>query len=317
MRRHPPCDGVMLDAVLPLAPVFATIALGYGLRQIDIIDASVWPALERLTYYLFLPALLIHSIASADLNDLPIDEVLIVVWLVLIIAIVMLLSMRRTFGFGDPSFAAVLQGAIRPNTYVALAAAFALHAEDALPSVALGIVAFVPMVNLFGVLAHARFGKAKIRSVARLLLDVFTNPLILACAAGIALNRSNVELPPGVDSLLEMLGRAALPLGLVTVGAALEFGKLRGKFGAVLTSSLFKLLLLPGMVLIGLNIARVEGVPADVALLFAAAPASISCYIISRQMGGDAPLMAGIITLQSLAAVLTLPLWLYLRTWFI
>ena len=307
----------MLDAVLLLAPVFATIALGYGMRQLDIIDAGAWPALERLTYYLFLPALLIHSIAGADINDLPIDQVLIVVWLVLVIAIVMLLSMRRSFGFGDPSFAAVLQGAIRPNTYVALAAAFALHAEDALPSVALAIVAFVPMVNLFAVLGHARFGKAGAKSWLRLLIDVFTNPLILACAAGLALNQTNVEVPRGVDSLLDMLGRAALPLGLVTVGAALEFSQLRGKFGAIFASSLFKLALLPAMVLIGLNIAKVEGVPADVALLFAAAPASISCYIVSRQMGGDAPLMAGIITLQSLAAVVTLPVWLYLRTWFI
>jgi malonate transporter len=307
----------MLDAVLPLAPVFATIALGYGMRQIDIIDEGAWPALERLTYYLFLPALLIHSIASTDINDLPIDQVLIVVWLVLVIVVVMLLSMRRTFAFGDPSFAAVLQGAIRPNTYVALAAAFALHAEDALPSVALAIVAFVPLVNLFAVLGHARFGKAGAKSLMRLLLDVFTNPLILACAAGIALNRTNVEIPRGVDTLLEMLGRAALPLGLVTVGAALEFSQLRGKAGAILASSLFKLMLLPAMVMIGLNIARVEGVSADVVLLFAATPASISCYIVSRQMGGDAPLMAGIITLQSLAAALSLPFWLYLRTWFI
>ncbi len=307
----------MLDAVLPLAPVFATIALGYGLRLIDIIDEGVWPALERLIYYLFLPALLIHSIASADINDLPIDQVLIVVWLVLVIAVVMLLSMRRSFGFGDPSFAEVLQGSIRPNTYVALAAAFALHAEDALPSVALAIVAFVPMVNLFAVLGHARFGRSGAKSWIRLLLDVFTNPLILACAAGIALNRSNVEVPRGVDSLLEMLGRAALPLGLVTVGAALEFRRLGGKVGPIFTASLFKLMLLPAMVLIGLNIAQVEGVPADVVLLFAAAPASISCYIVSRQMGGDAPLMAGIITLHSIAAAFTLPVWLYLRTWFI
>lgn len=307
----------MLDAILPLAPVFATIALGYGLRLLDVIELRAWPAMERLTYYVFLPALLVHSIAGADLNDLPLDDTFIVVWLVLAIVAAMLLSMRRSFGFKDPSFAAVMQGAIRPNTYVALAASFALHGDDALPAVAMAIMAFIPVVNLIAVLSHARFGKKKSPGPGRLVQDVVTNPLIIACVIGIALNQSSVGLPRGIDSLLELLGRAALPLGLVTVGAALEFSKLRGKGGAIVTSSIFKLAILPLAVMIGLNLSQVEGIPADVVLLFAAAPASISCYILSRQMGGDAPLMAGIITIQSLASAATLPIWLYLRTWFL
>ena len=211
----------------------------------------------------------------------------------------------------------MLQGAVRPNTYVALAAAFALHAEDALPAVALAIVAFIPMVNLIAVLGHARFGKSGSKNSGRMMLDVATNPLIIACVIGILLNLANVELFAGLDSLLEMLGRAALPLGLVTVGAALEFGKLRKKEGEIFASSLFKLVLLPALVLFGLNLSGVEGVPADVVLLYAAAPASISCYILSRQMGGDAPLMAGIITIQSILAAASLPIWLFLRQWFI
>ncbi len=43
-------------------------------------------------------------------------------------------------------------------------------------------------------------------------------------------------------------------------------------------------------------------------VLWAGLPCSASAYVLARQMGGDAPMMAAIITWQTLAAMLTLPL---------
>ena len=47
-------------------------------------------------------------------------------------------------------------------------------------------------------------------------------------------------------------------------------------------------------------------------VLFAALPGSPAAYILARQMGGDGRLMAGIITLTTLASVVTLPAWIAL-----
>ena len=55
-----------------------------------------------------------------------------------------------------------------------------------------------------------------------------------------------------------------------------------------------------------------KGIGQEVAVLFAALPTASSSYIMSRQLGGDAPLMAGITTLQTLLAAVTLPLTLAL-----
>ena len=38
-------------------------------------------------------------------------------------------------------------------------------------------------------------------------------------------------------------------------------------------------------------------------------PTATTAYVMARMMGGDAPLMAAITTLQHLVAVVTLPLW--------
>ncbi len=40
----------------------------------------------------------------------------------------------------------------------------------------------------------------------------------------------------------------------------------------------------------------------------AAVPTSPSAYVLARQMGGDAPLLAQIITLQTILAAVTMPL---------
>ena len=44
-----------------------------------------------------------------------------------------------------------------------------------------------------------------------------------------------------------------------------------------------------------------------VALLFQALPTSSASYIMARQLGGDAPLMAGITAFQTVAAALAMP----------
>jgi hypothetical protein len=52
----------------------------------------------------------------------------------------------------------------------------------------------------------------------------------------------------------------------------------------------------------------VEGVTAATAVLFTSVPVSASSYVLARQLGGDAPLVAGLITVTTLAAVVTMPL---------
>ena len=50
----------------------------------------------------------------------------------------------------------------------------------------------------------------------------------------------------------------------------------------------------------------------QVAVLLAALPTATSAYILARQLGGDAPLMAGIISGQTLLAMVSIPVLLSL-----
>jgi predicted permease len=149
-------------------------------------------------------------------------------------------------------------------------------------------------------------------SVGKSVMALIKNPLILACLAGIGLNLSGIGLPGWSQATVELLGGAALPLGLVAVGVALRpMALLRIDRGVLATNSV-KLLLMPALVLALAWGLQLDPVSRDVALLFAALPTATSAYILARQLGGDAELMAAIITGQTLLAMLTLPFWLRL-----
>ncbi len=307
----------MIEIAGAILPVVFLIVLGKLLKRIKFLDKSFWVSADQLTYYLFLPALLCGSLAVADLDNVPIDGAIVAPMACLLAVVGALLALRSPLGFSGPAFGSVVQGSIRPNTYIGLAIAFGLYQEDSLTAVALAIVVFMPLVNLISILTLAHFGKDSGSSWREIIKLVVTNPLIIGCALGLAINLSGGELPTPAADILTILGRAALPLGLISVGAGLDLAAMRSSGRPVVTASLFKLAILPALVLLGLNALELDGQTPAILLLFAAAPASVSSYILARQMGGDAKLMAGIITWQTVLSMVTIPAWLWIKDYFI
>ncbi|CAE7941034.1 unnamed protein product, partial [Symbiodinium necroappetens] len=262
--------------VLVILPVFALIFLGWLLRRRQFPGEHFWAPAERLTYFCLFPALLATTLARADFSELDVLPMAGAIVAAILAMTGGLLLARRALGLSGPGFTSLYQGAVRMNTYIGLAVAYGV-AGEAGPTLA---------------------------GVAR---QVASNPLILGCAAGGALNLSGLGLPPVLGETLLILGRAALPLGLLCVGAALDLRAARRAGGPVLLSSLLKLGLLPALTWAGCWALDVTGTAAFVAVLFNGLPTATSAYILARQMGGDAVLMASLITAQTLLAMLTLP----------
>jgi predicted permease len=167
----------------------------------------------------------------------------------------------------------------------------------------------VPTVNVLSVWSLTAERGVSTRS---LLLPVLKNPLILACLGGVLLNLSGLGLPGGSDRLLGLLAAASLPLGLLCVGAALKPEQLGGEIPALAWNSVLRLLAMPLLawaVAYGLSLPAMES---SVLVLFFALPTAPTAYVLTRQLGGDSQLMAGLITLQTLLAAASLPLMLVL-----
>ncbi|HKJ94109.1 MAG TPA: AEC family transporter [Gammaproteobacteria bacterium] len=303
----------LLTVLGQLVPVFSLIAVGYAARRCGFPGDGFWPQLERLVYFLLFPALLVDKLAQADVGGARFLLVGAAVALALTAMAAVMLALRRAFPLDGPGYTSVFQGGIRFNTYLGIAAALGIYGTRGGAVAAMVAAAMIPIVNVFCVAVLTRFAAAHASTLA-VLRGIVRNPLILACATGIALNASGIGLPLGSAGIVEILGRAALPLGLMTVGAGLQLRTAWGHGWVLAATSALKLLLMP---LIAFGAARLVGLPrleTHVLVLFGALPTATSAYILARQLGGDHTLIATILTVETVASAVTLPLTLLLLT---
>lgn len=301
----------MTDVIAALVPVFAIIALGSALRIVRILDDSGWRAIERLTYFVLFPCFLFGAIAFADFSTAPVG----------LLAVALAVSMLAMAGYvyffkplldlDGPAFTSLFQGAVRWNSYVALGAIAAVLGQPGLALIAVAVAVMVPLANMLCVIVLIRHASDRPINPAMLAGQLMQNPLILACLAGIAAQALGITVPGMVATSIDLVGKAALPLGLLAVGASLDFGDLKSRPMPVIAASVLKLAVMPLFLAATAVAVGMKGPAATAALICAAVPGAPSSFILARQLGGDAPLMAGITTVQTVAALLTMPLMLW------
>ena len=295
----------MFSIVTAILPVFLLIFLGSWLQSRGFPGNGFWQPAERLTYRIFFPALIVTTLSGADLaglSVLPMAGALIAAILLMAGGMV---AVQRFWGVDGPAFTSMVQGAVRMNVYICLSIAGAVWGSAGLTVAAIAIAVIVPTVNLICVIALARWGSAAEPTVLGTIKQVLTNPLIIAAVLGALSNFTG--MPIVVGDVLDILGRAALPIGLLCVGAALDWPSVRRNARAVAQTTALKLVAMPALTALTLWAFGVEGLTAAIALLFMASPTATSSYILARQLGGDATLMAGVITLQTAVSMVSLP----------
>jgi malonate transporter len=294
-----------------LIPTFLIIATGWLCRATGFVGEQQWSGLERVTYVIFFPALIIDTLSRADLSSVPVLGVggalvgAILTMAVIVLALRPLLE--RHFGIDGPSFTSIFQGATRWNTFVGLAVAGSLFGQRGIALIAVAIAAMVPLLNLLAFYVFIRFAGQPRRSPWDILRSFVTNPFIWSCAVGLALNLLAPPLPKPMAAYIEIIGRAALAAGLLIVGAGLDIRRLaRPGLPHALTAGL-KLILLPVIAGTLAGFAGVTGNDMTVTIIAASVPCASAAYVLARQMGGNAGLMAEILTLQTLLALLSMP----------
>ncbi|MET0531770.1 MAG: AEC family transporter [Microvirga sp.] len=302
-----------MSAVLAsLIPTFLIIATGWLCRTTNFVSEQHWAGIERATYVIFFPALIIDTLSRADLTSVPVlgvggalmGSILIMAGIVLAIRPIL----ERHAGIDGPSFTSVFQGATRWNTFVGLAVAGSLFGQRGIALIAVAIAAMVPLLNLLAFYVFIRFAGRPRQSPWEILGSFLANPFIWSCAIGLTLNLLVPPLPKPIAGYIELLGRAALAAGLLIVGAGLDIRRLaKPGLPHLLTASL-KLFLLPALALLIAGWAGVSGDDLVVTIIAASVPTASAGYVLARQMGGNAPLMAEILTLQTLLALGTMPL---------
>ncbi|RVT95646.1 AEC family transporter [Rhodovarius crocodyli] len=296
-----------LDAFVP---AFGLLVLGAFLKRRLLPDDTIWAGMERLIFWVLLPSLLVGAISEVKMGEVPILGMLAAIWIGLGLGTVLSVMIARAWRQDHPAMTSVLQGGIRFNNLIGFAIAGAIMGA---PGVTLGAVAtglIVPFVQLMTTVAFALGRPGRLKPLL-LLRQIFLNPLIVACILGFVIAGLG-GLPPGVKPLVRSLGQATIALGLLAVGAALSLGALRDRLSLQLVTTTLKLLVVPAITYALCLALGLDPLATATAVLFMALPTAATSYVMARAMGGDAPLMAAITTIEHMLAVVTLPLWITL-----
>ena len=309
MMLEPPDFGF---AVSVLLPVFLVVMLGLGLKATQLVRPDQWQAMDHVCYYVLFPAIIVRSIATADMTGVPVAAMVAAIMLGLATMFVLLLGFRRPLsgllGLDGPAFSSLFQGSTRFHTFIMFAIVPAILGVEALALAAVATVAMIPVLNVACVIVVSVFGSGATPGMAFIARQLAINPFILACVAGLALKLLLPPLPEALVETLDLVGRGALGLALLTTGAGLTLNSAISAKAPVTLAVVLKLLVMPAVIGFWTWAFGIDGEPQAVAVLAAAVPTGAGGYILARQLGGDAPLMAAILTAQVAAAAVTLPL---------
>jgi predicted permease len=300
----------ILNIVLP---VFLVIGLGYGLRILGFLRPETGAALSKLVFYVAAPALLFRSASQTPLQEsLNLRVLLVVAAVTGATALVVYLVCARN----APSRRGVLaQGSHRSNmVFVGMPIVANAFGEQVIGQVAVLIGFMVMFYNFLAVLLltlpHQQRSARSASVWLRTASVIAKNPLILSIASGILVRLSHLSLLVSLDQTLELVGRTAMPVALIAVGAGLELGRLREEFLPSMLTAAVKLIVYPAVILAGLRSLGIEGVALQAPVLVMASPTAVVSYVMAKEMNGDEKLAAAIIIGSTITSLVTCTGWL-------
>jgi malonate transporter len=298
-----------MSQLLLLVPDFLLIVTGYLLCRHTALDRPLWDGVERLVYYLLFPVLLFTSIVKQPLQPGPLLSFAGCGVAVVGCGIALAYAIGRWPGVDPLAHASGAQTAFRFNSYVGLALAERLAGLQGVAWQALLVAFCVPLCNIAAVWPLAR------HSGQRFGAELLRNPLIIATVSGLLANLGGLKLPEVAAVPLQRLGAAALPLGLMAVGAGLRMGALRDAPGLAAAFLSIRHLVLPGVAIALVLAAGLPAAQQTIVVAFAALPTASSAYVLAARMGGHGAFVAGLVSVSTLVAMIGLPLALAALDW--
>ena len=235
---------------LLVSPVFLLIILGNFLRRIKVPDISFWEINDKLCYWVLIPALLFHYISQINLSSEMLYSYSIIIYVGFFIAILTVLILGKLLGYRPERWTSILQGAVRQNAFIALAITGSLFGDEGLKIASIFMLIYVPSINIIIVTTMVmNFGQSKKNASNNELITVFVelskNPFILAMITGLIFSIIQSEKLKVIIDTSGLLGSAALPIMLLTIGAKIKFRDLALTITPIIISNFLKLLALP------------------------------------------------------------------------
>lgn len=300
---------ISANAVLPMCLV---MALGYGTRRLGWLRREEISTINKIAFRIFLPCLLYYNIYCSDLSGS--FDPLLMAYAVGGVLLTFGLALGYTLLTEKPPErrGVLIQGMFRSNYVImGIPVATALLGADQLGTVSILIAVIVPLFNMLAVVVLEVFRGQKPKPL-HILGQIAKNPLVIGSVLGILTLVAGIRLPHILEQTIQSVSAIASPLQLFLLGAFFQFSGLKTYRRELVTVSIAKLIVSPGLFL-GLGaLLGFRGVAFVSLIGIFASPTAVNSFTMAQQMGGDAELAGDIVVTTSAASILTMFFWIFL-----
>ncbi|WP_349927438.1 AEC family transporter [Acinetobacter sp. A1-4-2] len=293
-----------MNIVMALFPLIILIAMGYLLKQTRFVTDEFWGNSEKLNYFILFPSLLFLNLSHVELEMATVSSMLGILILVILLAAMALFLVKKIYNIPVQRFGVYMQSQVRFNTYIGLSLMASLFGPKGMQMFAMLIAIAIPLVNILSVLALSSLNW---HTLGKTIISISKNPLILGCIVGVGFNLLNLPLIDGIGQLVKLLAAMSLPLGLLSVGAALQFDQFKTNIYRLLMNVFGRLLIMPILAFAVCQAFDLSHLERMILVVFFSLPTASASYILTRVYQGDHRLMAVVISLQTLCFAVTFP----------
>lgn len=306
-------------------PIFLLIVLGIAFRRLGIVSESFAMQANSFVFKVSIPALLFVDLATVDFLEVW-DTGFVLFCLFATLACIGTAAVLAVLLCKPQQRGEFIQASYRSSAAL-LGIAFIMNIYGTTGMASLMIIGAVPLYNAGAVvileLLASRGGgngsgsqaeggsQALPASLSRAAKGIATNPIILSIVAGMAWSVLGLPLPGIAASVFEKLGSTAAPLGLVAMGAMVNFERASALMKPAAAASFLKLV---GFALIALPFAVHFGFRAEklVAILVMLGSATtVAAFTMARGMGHEGTLTSTVVMITTLLSPVTLAAWLF------
>ena len=291
-----------LNVVIPL---FVIMVLGYITRRAGVINEKGIGQVNRLLFWVFLPAILFVSVYETDLKSVFDIKIILfslvgttIVYLLSFLIVPKLTSRRNKNGV-------IIQALIRGNeVYFGFPVVVSLIGAKHLGLMAIVVAFAVVMYNAYSVIALEYYKGDKVDK-GRLLKNLFTNPMILATIISAIFVLLHIIIPKMILAGLSAVASVASPLALFLLGASFTFTSARKYLKDIFWVTLFRLVIIPAMV-VGSTIALgFSNIAIVILYVTFGVPTAVSSYSMAMELKADHELAGQLVVFTSLFSILS------------
>ena len=288
-------------------PLFLIMISGYILKRTNIISEQFADSGNKLTFRFLLPSLIFYNVYNSDLKATFNARLMLFIVFAIIAINIIAFILVPIFIKDNKKRGVMIQAVARSNfLLIGIPICQAIYGVEGALEVSIVAAIFIPVVNVFAVLALSVFndqGKADLKLI---LKNLITNPFIITLILAFIVNILGLRFPNVFDATLRNVSAIAPTFALLILGAEFDFSAIRSNGALIVAGTLGKLLLTPFIVLTAAYFLGFRNLEFCIILTAFASPIAVSSAIMAKNMHADHTLASHLVVSSTMFSSLSL-----------